>query len=120
VPQLAATWDLDVWGKVRRQVESNVAGGQVSAANLANAKLSQQAMLATAYFNLRAADSLHDLLDRTVREYKRTLDIVQNQFKAGYSVTAGDVASAPSSRPRRRRRSMSACSAPSSSTLSPC
>jgi NodT family efflux transporter outer membrane factor (OMF) lipoprotein len=94
VPQLAATWDLDVWGKVRRQVESNVAGGQVSAANLANAKLSQQAMLATAYFNLRAADSLHDLLDRTVREYKRTLDIVQNQFKAGYSVTAGDVATA--------------------------
>jgi NodT family efflux transporter outer membrane factor (OMF) lipoprotein len=94
VPQLSASWDLDVWGKVRRQIESNVAAGQVSAANLAYAKLSQQAMLATAYFNLRAADSLHDLLDRTVKEYKRTLDIVQNQFKAGYSVTAGDVATA--------------------------
>jgi NodT family efflux transporter outer membrane factor (OMF) lipoprotein len=94
VPQLSASWDLDIWGKVRRQIESNVAAGQVSAANLAYAKLSQQAMLATAYFNLRAADSLHDLLDRTVKEYKRTFDIVQNQFKAGYSVTAGDVATA--------------------------
>ncbi len=94
VPQLSATWDLDVWGKVRRQIESNVAAGQVSAANLANAKLSQQAMLATAYFNLLAADSLYDLLGRTVKEFKTTLDIVQNQFNAGFSVTQGDVATA--------------------------
>ena len=50
--------------------------------------------LATAYFNLRAADALRDLLDRTVAEYKKTLAIVQNQFKAGYSVTAADVATA--------------------------
>ena len=51
-------------------------------------KLSAQAQLATAYYNLRAADALRDLLDRTSAEYKKTLDIVQNQFKAGYSVTA--------------------------------
>ena len=57
-------------------------------------------MLATAYFNLRAADSLHDLLDRTVKEYKKTLDIVRNQFNAGYGppgstcCTAADVATA--------------------------
>jgi NodT family efflux transporter outer membrane factor (OMF) lipoprotein len=94
VPQLSATWDLDVWGKVRRQIESNASAAQASAADLDNAKLSAQAQLATAYFNLRAADSLRDLLDRTVKEYKRTLDIVQNQFKAGYSVTSGDVATA--------------------------
>ena len=94
VPQLSASWDLDVWGKVRRQIESNVAAGQVSAANLANAKLSQQAMLATAYFNLLASDSLYDLLARTVKEFKTTLDIVQNQFNAGFSVTLGDVATA--------------------------
>lgn len=94
VPGLSATWDLDVWGKVRRQIESNAAAAQASKADLDNAKLSAQAMLATAYFNLRAADSLHDLLERTVVQYKKTLDIVQNQFKAGYSVTAGDVATA--------------------------
>jgi NodT family efflux transporter outer membrane factor (OMF) lipoprotein len=93
-PQLAASWDLDIWGKVRRQIESNTAAAQASAATLAYAKLSEQALLATAYFNLRTADSLHDLLDRTVKEYKKTFDIVQNQFKAGYSVTAGDVATA--------------------------
>jgi NodT family efflux transporter outer membrane factor (OMF) lipoprotein len=94
VPQLSGTWDLDVWGKVRRQIESNASAAQVSAADLDYAKLSQQAMLATAYFNLRATDSLHDLLDRTVAEDKKTLGIVQNQYKAGYSVTLGDVATA--------------------------
>ncbi len=94
VPQLSGTWDLDVWGKVRRQIESNTAAAQASKADLDYAKLSEQAMLATAYFDLRAEDSLHDLLERTIAEYKRTLTIVQNQFKAGYSVTAGDVATA--------------------------
>jgi NodT family efflux transporter outer membrane factor (OMF) lipoprotein len=94
VPQLSGAWDLDVWGKVRRQIEADTSAAQASAAELADVKLSEQAMLATAYFNLRAADSLHDLLARTVAEYKRTLQIVQNQFKAGYSVTAGDVATA--------------------------
>lgn len=94
VPQLSGTWDLDVWGKVRRQIESNTAAAQASKADLDYAKLSEQAMLATAYFDLRTEDSLHDLFARTVTEYNRTLSIVQNQFKAGYSVTAGDVATA--------------------------
>jgi NodT family efflux transporter outer membrane factor (OMF) lipoprotein len=87
-------WDLDVWGKIRRQIESNIAAAQVSAADLDNAKLSAQAQLATAYFNLRAADSLIDLLTRTIAEYKKNYGIVDNQFKAGFSVTAGDVATA--------------------------
>jgi NodT family efflux transporter outer membrane factor (OMF) lipoprotein len=91
---LTGSWDLDVWGKVRRQIEANTSAAQASAGDLANVKLSQQALLATAYFNLRAADSLRDLLDRTVVEYKRTLQIVQNQFNAGYAVTSGDVATA--------------------------
>lgn len=93
-PQLSASWDLDVWGKVRRQIESNTSAAQATKADLDNAKLSQQALLAIAYFNLRAADSLLDLLERTVVQYKKTLDIVQNQFKAGYGVTLGDVATA--------------------------
>ncbi len=91
---ISGNWDLDVWGKLRRQVESDTAAAQASAADLDNAKLSEQAMLATAYFNLRASDALIDLLQRTVAEYKKTYDIVNNQFKAGYSVTAGDVATA--------------------------
>lgn len=94
VPQAAGSWDLDVWGKVRRQIEANTSAAQASAADLANAKLSAQSQLATAYFNLRTADSLRDLLTRTIALDKRTLEIVQNQFKAGYSVTSGDVATA--------------------------
>jgi len=88
-PQLSGTWDLDVWGKVRRQIESNTAAAQASAADLANAKLSAQAQLATAYFNLRTADSLRDLLARTVKEDQETLRITQDKFKAGYCPTPG-------------------------------
>ncbi len=94
VPGLSGSWDLDVWGKVRRQIESNSSAAQASKADLDNVKLSQQALLATAYFNLRATDSLIDLLERTAAQYQKTLDIVQNQFTAGYSVTLGDVATA--------------------------
>src|ERR1700732_549566 len=87
------TWDLDLWGKIRRTVESDVAGAQVSAADLANAKLSAQSLLATAYYNLRAADALQALLDRTVVYYKKTLTITENQYKAG-TASQADVATA--------------------------
>ena len=84
----SVSWDLDVWGRVRRQIESNVAGAQVSAADLANAKLSAQATLATDYFDLRAEDSLEQLLRETVAAYQRALDITRNQYRAGTSSSA--------------------------------
>jgi NodT family efflux transporter outer membrane factor (OMF) lipoprotein len=84
----SVSWDLDVWGKVRRQIESNVAGAQLSAADLANAKLSAQATLATDYFDLRAEDSLEQLLRETVDNYQRALDITRNQYRAGTSSSA--------------------------------
>ncbi|HXW69894.1 MAG TPA: efflux transporter outer membrane subunit [Methylocella sp.] len=87
------SWDLDLWGKIRRMVEADVAGAQVSAGDLANAKLSEQALLATAYFNLRAADALQALLDDTVVAYKKTLTITENQYQAG-TVSLADVATA--------------------------
>ncbi len=83
VPQLSGSWDLDVWGKIRRQIESNTAEAQASAADLANVKLSQQAMLATAYFNLRAADSLAQLLRDTLVQYRETLRVTRNKVNAG-------------------------------------
>jgi NodT family efflux transporter outer membrane factor (OMF) lipoprotein len=92
-PVANATWTIDVWGRIRRTVEANAAGAQVSAADLQNAKLSEQATLATAYFNLRATDSLKQLLDQTVEEYKKTLTITQNQFNAG-TVSSADVVTA--------------------------
>ena len=78
-------WDLDVWGRIRRQVESSSAAAQVSAADLANAQLSAQATLAADYFDLRAEDALTQLLTETVANYRRALQITQNQYRAGTS-----------------------------------
>jgi NodT family efflux transporter outer membrane factor (OMF) lipoprotein len=83
--EINGSWTIDLWGKVRRTVEGEVAGAQASAADLANARLSTQSALAAAYFQLRETDSLYDLLDNTVGQYKRSLDITQNQYKAGTS-----------------------------------
>ncbi len=80
---VTGAWDIDVWGKVRRQIESDTAAAQASAADLDNAKLSAQAQLATAYFNLRAADSLRAILDRTVVQDKETLRVTQDKVNAG-------------------------------------
>ncbi len=91
----SAGWVLDVWGRIRRQVESQSAAAQVGAADLANATLSAQAALATAYFDLRGADSLVLLLDETLTQYGRSLAITQNQYDAGTAsradVLAADV-----------------------------
>lgn len=78
-----ASWDLDVWGRIRRQVESNVAAAQVNAADLANAALSAQASLATDYFELRSQDALAQLLTDTVKAYADALRITRNQYNAG-------------------------------------
>jgi NodT family efflux transporter outer membrane factor (OMF) lipoprotein len=81
--EATASWTPDIWGSIRRQIESNKAAAQVSAADLANAKLSAQATLAMDYFNLRAEDSLNDLLTDAVAGYQRTLDITKVQYTAG-------------------------------------
>ncbi|MEI9899098.1 MAG: hypothetical protein WDN31_02100 [Hyphomicrobium sp.] len=64
-----------MWGKIRRQVESNVGMAQASAAELAGARLSARTQLAIAYFNLRASDSLEQILHDTVVQYRRTYEI---------------------------------------------
>jgi NodT family efflux transporter outer membrane factor (OMF) lipoprotein len=89
----SASWTPDFWGKIRRQVESDVAAAQVSAADLENAKLSAQATLAIAYINLRFQDALQRLLTDTVSEYQRALDIAQNQYHAG-TASSADVVTA--------------------------
>jgi NodT family efflux transporter outer membrane factor (OMF) lipoprotein len=88
-----ASWSPDIWGKIRRQIESNVAAAQVSAADLANATLSAQGTLATTYMNLRYQDALEKLLTDTVAQYQRALDITQNQYRAG-TTSSADVVTA--------------------------
>jgi NodT family efflux transporter outer membrane factor (OMF) lipoprotein len=79
----AASWTPDIWGKIRRSIESEEAAAQASAADLAAARLSAQAALATDYFTLRATDEQKRLLDAAVHAYAQSLRITENQFHAG-------------------------------------
>jgi NodT family efflux transporter outer membrane factor (OMF) lipoprotein len=88
-----ASWDLDLWGRIRRQIESDQAGADVSAADLANATLSAQETLANDYFQLRGQDALTKLLSDTVKADTETLRITQNQYNAG-TAAPSDVAQA--------------------------
>jgi NodT family efflux transporter outer membrane factor (OMF) lipoprotein len=88
-----ASWDLDIWGKIRRTLESNVASAQASEAELAAARLSAQATLASDYIQLRVADEQQHLLDETVAAFKRSLEITQNQYHVGV-VAKADVITA--------------------------
>lgn len=87
------SWNLDLWGKIRRQVESDAAQAQVSAADLANATLSAQAQLASDYVYLRSADANIVLLQKTILAYQESLTIAQNKFGAG-TVSQSDVLTA--------------------------
>lgn len=80
------TWDLDIWGKIRRTIEENADNAQASEATLANAALSEQVLLATTLINLRTTDANVDLLTRTVEDYKEFLRVVANAVEAGYKL----------------------------------
>jgi len=80
---LDAVWEADLWGRVRRTVESNEAGAQASAADLEALRLSIQAELAQNYFQLRALDAQKQLFDDTITAYQRSLTLTQNQYTAG-------------------------------------
>jgi NodT family efflux transporter outer membrane factor (OMF) lipoprotein len=90
---LSAVWDLDIWGKIRRTSESELASAESSAAALAAARLSAQAELATDYFELRAQDQLQKLLDDTVEAETQSLHIAESRYKFGVAARA-DVVSA--------------------------
>jgi len=85
---LNANWDLDIWGKIRRTTESDVASAQASSAALAAARLSAQGELATDYFELRAQDQLQKLLDDTVVAETQSLQITQSRYKFGVAARA--------------------------------
>ncbi len=89
----SGSWDLDIWGRLRREVESDVAKAQEDAADIAAARLSAQDTLAQDYFQLRAAEEELRILKTTVQAYKVSLQIAQNQVNAG-TTTLADVYSA--------------------------
>jgi NodT family efflux transporter outer membrane factor (OMF) lipoprotein len=89
----SASWIPDLWGKVRRTLEGDVATAQADASDVANARLAAQGQLASDYMQLRVADELKRLLDAAVKAYSESLRISQNQYDAGIAA-ASDVAQA--------------------------
>jgi NodT family efflux transporter outer membrane factor (OMF) lipoprotein len=77
---LGASWEPDIWGALHLALTGAQASAQASAANLAAARLSAQAALATDYFSLREADNEIALLGAAVAAYERSLKITQNQY----------------------------------------
>jgi len=77
------TWEIDLWGKVRRQVESAKASAQASFDDIEEVRLSAQAQLAQDYFQLRSLDSQIQILETTVTNYQKFLDLTKNRYAAG-------------------------------------
>jgi outer membrane protein TolC len=80
---IGGSWEPDVWGRLRRGVDSARAGAQASLADLQAAKLSAQGELAVDYFNLRELDTAMALQAETIAGYQRTMKITQNRYDAG-------------------------------------
>jgi NodT family efflux transporter outer membrane factor (OMF) lipoprotein len=90
---LNISWEPDLWGGIRRQIQSSAANAQASAADLANTRLSLQGMLAVTFFQLRGIDLQAQLLRTTLDAYTQTLQLTQVRLKGGLS-TDSDVAQA--------------------------
>ena len=80
---ISFAWEPDIWGKVRREVESNEASAQARAASLQAVRLLTQATLAQNYSQLRALDAQIRLLNDTVEAFAKTLKITQNRYAVG-------------------------------------
>jgi NodT family efflux transporter outer membrane factor (OMF) lipoprotein len=80
---LSISWEIDVWGRIRRSVEASQANAQASSADLASTRLSLQAELATDYFQLRALEAQRQLFDSTVAAYEKNLQLTRNRNAGG-------------------------------------
>jgi len=80
---LEASWEPDLWGRVRNTVKANTLAAQASVADLENVRLSAQSDLATDYYELRAQDALKQLLDSTVSAYREALELNRNLYTSG-------------------------------------
>lgn len=87
------SYELDLWGRVRKTIEASRSEAQASAGDLANVNLSLHAELAMDYFQLRGLDAEKDLLDSTVVSYEKAVDLTNSRFKAGIA-SAVDLAQA--------------------------
>jgi NodT family efflux transporter outer membrane factor (OMF) lipoprotein len=80
---LEMSYEVDVWGRVRRTVESYREQAQASAADLATVNLSMHAQLALDYFQARTLDAEEQLLNSTVTQYQQALDLIESRYAGG-------------------------------------
>ncbi|MGC2331072.1 MAG: efflux transporter outer membrane subunit [Candidatus Acidiferrales bacterium] len=78
-----ATWQPDLFGRIRNTIRSAAYGAEASAADLENTRLTVQADLAEDYFQLRGQDALKQLLDSTVVAYQQSLDLTRALYETG-------------------------------------
>ena len=78
-----ATWELDLWGRVRRAVEGSRARMAAVADDLESLKLTIQAEVAIDFFILKSQDAQYRLFEETVVTYKRSLELTQNRHRSG-------------------------------------
>jgi len=78
-----ATWDADVWGRIRKTIEAGIETAQASAGDLETMRLSLQSELALDFFQLHGLDAQKKLLDDTVAAYQKALDLTNNRYNQG-------------------------------------
>ena len=77
------SWTADLWGKIRKTVQEEQYLAQLSAADLENERLTEQASLATFFFEIRGQDALQKVLNETVEADKKSLELTRAQYDAG-------------------------------------
>ena len=77
------SWEPDLWGRVRNTIREQQYSAQVSAADLENQKLTEQASLAQFFFQVRGQDALLAILTQTIADFQRSLDYARAQYETG-------------------------------------
>jgi NodT family efflux transporter outer membrane factor (OMF) lipoprotein len=80
---LEASWEPDLWGKVRNTIHEEQYNAQLSAADLENERLTEQATLAVTFFEIRGQDALQKVLNDTVAADKKALDLTRSLYETG-------------------------------------
>jgi NodT family efflux transporter outer membrane factor (OMF) lipoprotein len=78
-----ATWQPDLFGRIRNTINSAAYGAQANAADLENIRLTIQADVAADYFQLRGQDALKQLLDSTVADYQKSVELTKALYETG-------------------------------------
>ena len=86
--QADLSYEVDLWGRVRNTVNAAKAGQQASAADLAALNLAQHAELATDYYTLRSEDAVQVLLENTVDDYAKSLELTEHLYQGGAAAVA--------------------------------